>query len=201
MDSGNLAVVDGAGNGAAPGMARHMWTIGHSNRSLADFVALLQEAGVTRLVDVRTRPASRRFPWFHRGRLQTALKDAGIAYHWEGEALGGKRSATPDDAERHPALDEPGLRAFASHMETVAFRGAVDRLLTTPGEETAVMCAEADPARCHRALIADYLEAVRQRAVSHIMGPGRQQRHAVHHGARAVGGLLRYDRSQTERLL
>jgi uncharacterized protein (DUF488 family) len=178
-----------------------MRTIGHSNRTLADFLALLREAGVTRLVDVRTHPASRRLPWFNRGRLQTALAEVGIAYAWEGEALGGKRAEAAGDAEHHPALADPGLRAYASHMETVAFRSAVDRLLTTPGDQTAILCAEADPARCHRALIADYLEAVRQRAVSHIMGPGRQQRHAVHPGARAVGGLLRYDRSHTDRLL
>lgn len=194
-------MVDGAGAQPVPGMARHMRTIGHSNRALADFLALLQEAGVTRLVDVRTQPASRRFPWFNRGRLEAALDEAGIAYAWEGEDLGGRRPQGLADAERHPALDEPGLRAYASHMETTAFRGAVDRLLATPGEQTAIMCAEADPAHCHRALIADYLEAVRHRAVSHIMGPGCQQRHAVHPGARAVGGLLRYDRSHTERLL
>jgi uncharacterized protein (DUF488 family) len=178
-----------------------MLTIGHSNRALAEFLALLAAAGVRRLVDVRTAPASRRFPWFNRDQLAAALAEAGIAYDWEGADLGGRRPEAAADAERHPALGEAGLRAYARHMESAAFRAAVDRLLTSPSASTAVLCAEADPGRCHRALIADYLEAVRNHAVSHIMGPGRQERHAVHAGARAVGGILRYDRRHTERLL
>ena len=180
-----------------------MLTIGHSNRTLADFLAMLTEAGVRRLVDVRSRPSSRRFAWFNRGRLEAALAEAGIAYTWEGADLGGRRQpAEADaDAERHPALAEPAFRAYARHMESVAFRAAVDRLLTSPAATTCLMCAEADPDRCHRSLIADYLEIVRERPVSHIMGPQGQRRHAAHPGARAVGGLLRYDRTQTGRLL
>lgn len=178
-----------------------MLTIGHSNRALEDFLALLQEAGVERLIDVRSQPASRRFPWFSRGRLEAALSEAGIAYAWEGPDLGGRREERAEDGERHPALAEAGFRAYARHMEGAAFRTAVDRLLTSPGASTAVMCAERDPAHCHRSLIADYLEAVRERPVSHIMGPGHRERHAVHPGARPIGGILRYDRSQTERLL
>lgn len=178
-----------------------MRTIGHSNRPLADFLALLAGAGIERLVDVRSHPASRRFPWFDRGRLEAALAEAGIAYTWEGEALGGRRRGKAADAQRHPALDEAGFRAYARHMEGAAFRAAVDRLLAGPRDPTALMCAEADPARCHRSMIADYLEIVRAQPVSHIMGPDRQPRHAVHPGARAIGGILRYDRSHTEQLL
>lgn len=178
-----------------------MLTIGHSNRSLEDFLALLRQAEVQHLVDVRSHPASRRFPWFERGRLEAALEQSGIAYTWEGEDLGGRRSQRQADAERHPALEAAGFRAYARHMESPAFRSAVDRVLTGPGEGTAFLCAEADPGRCHRSLIADYLEVVRDRPVSHIMGPGSLERHAIHPGARLVDGLLRYDRSRTRRLL
>jgi uncharacterized protein (DUF488 family) len=178
-----------------------MLTIGHSNRSREAFLALLNEAGVQRVVDVRTQPSSRRFPWFSRRGLEAALTAAGIAYDWEGRDLGGRREPAEADAERHPALADAAMRAYARHMEGVAFRTAVDRLLTSPGGHTAILCAEADPDHCHRSLIADYLEIVRGRPVSHIMGPGHRQRHAVHSGARAVGGLLRFDRSHTERLL
>lgn len=178
-----------------------MWTIGHSNRPFADFLALLREAGVDHVADVRSYPASRRFPWFDQSRLEPALAEAGIAYSWEGRALGGRRKGRTADAEHHPALDRAGFRAYARHMEGDAFGEAVDRLLTGTAAATAVMCAEADPGGCHRSLIADYLEIVRGQPVSHIMGPGRRERHAVHPGARLVEGVLRYDRNRTERLL
>ena len=178
-----------------------MWTIGHSNRQLADFLALLRETAVEQVVDVRSHPASRRFPWFDRSRLEQALAEAAIAYSWAGKALGGLRKNHAGDEERHPALEQAGFRAYARHMEGDAFRHAVDDLLAGDHAPTAILCAEADPARCHRSLIADHLEIVRGEPVSHIMGPERRQRHVVHEGARAVDGVLLYDRNRTERLL
>lgn len=172
-----------------------MLTVGHSNRSLKGLLDLLGEAGVRHLVDIRSYPGSRRLPWFNREALARGAREAGIDYLWEGRALGGRRPQRAGDAERHPALSEDGLRAFARHMEEAQLREALDRLLALPPEATALLCAEVDAARCHRSLVADYLEAVRERPVSHIMGDGRLQRHTIHPGARVVGGLVRYDRS------
>lgn len=169
-----------------------MLTVGHSNRSLADFLGLLRETGVRRLVDIRARPASRRHPWFNDDRLAAALNTAGIDYQWEGRNLGGLRRSDPEDGARHPGLSGAGFQAFARHMEGPAFRKALDRLLAGPQGETALMCAEADPAHCHRTLVADYLELARAAPVHHIMGPGETRRHAPHPGARLMGGILRY---------
>ncbi|MEF8793934.1 DUF488 domain-containing protein [Thiohalorhabdus sp.] len=178
-----------------------MWTIGHSNRRYADFLALLRQAGIDQVVDVRSHPASSRFPWYDRSRLETGLAEAGIAYSWAGKAFGGRRKGHPADDERHPALKRSGFRAYARHMEDNAFSEAVDRLLAGAAGATSIMCAEAEPLRCHRSLIADYLEIVRGEPVSHIMGSGRRQSHAVHPGARLAGKGLRYDRNHTEKLL
>mgnify|MGYP006303688235 CR=1 FL=1 len=172
-----------------------MLTAGHSNRSLEGLIELLGVAGVRYLVDIRSYPGSRRLPWFNREALARGAGEDGIEYLWEGRALGGRRPRKAEDPERHPALPDDGLRAFARHMEGERFREATDRVLALPPEATVLLCAEADAARCHRSLVADFLEAVRERPVSHIMGDGRLQRHTIHPGARVVGGLLRYDRS------
>ena len=72
---------------------RPIRTIGHSNHPIERFVGLLRAGGVERLVDVRSMPWSRRWPQFGRERLAKSLAEAGIAYVWEGEALGGKPKA------------------------------------------------------------------------------------------------------------
>jgi uncharacterized protein (DUF488 family) len=169
-----------------------MLTVGHSNRSLEDFVGLLREAGVHRLVDIRSRPASRRHPWFNGEQLAATLAREGMDYQWEGRNLGGLRRSDPRDGERHPGLADTGFQAFARHMEGPAFRTALDRLLSGPKAATALMCAEEDPARCHRSLVADYLELAYAIPVLHIMGPGDIRRHAPHRAARLIGGILRY---------
>lgn len=167
-----------------------IYTVGHSNRSLDALVGLLEEAGVRCLADVRSRPGSGRFPWFNMGPLERRLEQQGMRYAWEGEALGGRRPASPAD-HRHPALAE-GYRAFAGHMETAEFRAGIGRLLALAGTgRTAFLCAEKDPAHCHRSLIADHL-TVRGHAVLHFIGPGKTRRHALHPAARVEGYGLVY---------
>jgi uncharacterized protein (DUF488 family) len=170
-----------------------IYTLGHSNRSLETLLGMLQDEGVGGLVDVRSRPGSGRFPWFNKAPLERALNRAGIGYVWEGEALGGRRPERPADA-RHSAL-ENGFRAFASHMETPEFRAGIDHLLELAcARRTALLCAEKDPAHCHRALIADYL-TVRGYGVLHLVAPGEARRHTLHPAAWLEGFGLVYDRS------
>lgn len=171
-----------------------MLTVGHSSHSQPDFLELLRASGIECLVDIRSHPGSRRHPWFNQESLARTLTEAGIEYRWEGRAFGGKRGHRPGDADRHPALTGAGLQAFARYMEEDRFREAIDRALTLSPEATALMCAEADPGRCHRSLVADYLEAVRDCPVFHIMGSGGRRRHTLHPGAHPVDGRLRYDR-------
>ncbi len=166
-----------------------VWTIGHSNRPIGELVRMLADTGIQRLVDVRAKPVSRRYPQFNREALGRSLRDAGIAYEWQGDVLGGFR--TPRPGSPHVAL-EGAFRGYADHMETSAFGRTLDELVAGP-QRTALMCAERKPSDCHRSLIADALLA-RGITVEHLIAPGVSTPAALRPEARLVGGQLRYDR-------
>src|SRR5688500_11134163 len=109
-------------------------TCGHSNRSIGEFLALLHAHGVTRLVDIRRYPSSRRHPQFSRDALAVALVESGIAYVHE-EALGGHREPRPDS--RNTALGAGWLRGYADHAATEAFRLALGRVVAVARDEEA----------------------------------------------------------------
>ncbi|MBI3067374.1 MAG: DUF488 domain-containing protein [Betaproteobacteria bacterium] len=166
-------------------------TVGHGNRSGAEFLALLGDARIEALVDVRAYPGSRRHPQFAREALERSLAEAGVRYLWEGTALGGRRRPAQDSP--HVALRNEGFRAYADHMMSQAFRQGLDRVLAIAGGgRTAIMCAERLPWQCHRWLIADYLvtHAVR---VLHIIAPGEPREHVPARELRVVEGRLVYD--------
>jgi uncharacterized protein (DUF488 family) len=166
-------------------------TIGHGDRELGVFLAMLREAGVCTLVDVRRHPGSRRYPHFGRDVLAAALGAGGIAYRWEGEALGGRRRARRDS--RHEALRSESFRGYADHMETTAFVDALGRVLDAArSAPLAVMCAERHPSQCHRQLVADAAIA-RGFAVVHLLEPGRAEPARLHPAARVEGESVVYD--------
>jgi uncharacterized protein (DUF488 family) len=168
------------------------WTVGHGNRSIEEFLALLKEAEVERLVDVRAYPASRRHPQFAREALEQSLVTAGIGYVWEGSALGGRRK--PAEQSPNVALRNPGFRAYADHMMGREFQDAHERLVEIGRtRRTAVMCAERLPWQCHRFFISDYLTAHSMRVI-HLIGPGAAQEHRLNSIARLRDGCLVYDR-------
>lgn len=167
-------------------------TIGHGNRAAEEFIALLRQGAVRHLVDVRAFPASRRHPQFERATLQRALRDAGIAYLWEGEALGGRRR--PRAGSPNSALRNPSFRAYADHMMQPAFRSALDRLIGLAARDrTAIMCAERLPWQCHRYLISDSVVA-RGMPVLHIVSADAPMPHRLSPLARLEGGVLVYDK-------
>lgn len=167
-----------------------VYTAGHGDRTLDGLIGLLQGKAVTLLVDVRAYPASRRHPQFNRDRLAEALAAAGIAYRWEGRDLGGLRR--PVAGSPHVAL-EPGLRGFADHMTSAAFRAAMFRLVGLAARERpALMCAERDPLQCHRKLIADALVAAGTRVV-HLLERGSTVEHRLDPRSRQHAGQLVYD--------
>lgn len=147
-----------------------LWTIGHSTRSLDEFLALLKDNAIEVLADVRHYPGSRKYPHFNVEPLQDVLQEAGIRYEAFTE-LGGRRKVQPDSpntAWRHPAF-----RGYADYMQTKEFRDGIERLKALASKQrTAIMCSEAVWWRCHRRLIADNLIA-RGEAVFHIMGNER----------------------------
>ena len=132
-------------------------TIGHSTRSIEEFIQLLEAHGIQQLIDVRTVPRSRHNPQFNRENLPDSLKARGIAYRHMPE-LGGLRHAKPDSVNL--GWRNASFRGYADYMQTDAFRAGVERLIKLSAQETtAIMCAEAVPWRCHRNLIADALVA------------------------------------------
>ena len=175
-----------------------IFTIGHGNRAIGEFVALLREAGIECVVDVRAYPVSRRHPQFARESLDKSLADAGVRYVWEGIALGGRRKL--EKHSPHVALKNPGFRAYAGHMATEDFQRALDRLIETgDGRRAAIMCAERLPWKCHRYLVADSLVA-RGAAVEHIIGANAMQQHALNPLARPQGDNLVYDAGEQRAL-
>lgn len=173
-------------------MSVTLHTAGHGNRSAEEFVALLKETGIGVLVDVRAHPASKRHPQFARAALEAELARAGIDYVWEGKDLGGFRKPRPDSP--HLALAAEGFRGYADHMETAAFEAATGRLVEMADKRrVAIMCAEKNPAECHRSFISDWLVA-HGVAVMHLIGPGQSQTHQLNPSARIIDARLIYDR-------
>jgi len=148
---------------------RTLHTIGHSTHLADRFTGLLQAHGVTTLADVRRVPRSRHNPQFDREVLAASLEAVAIGYvHLA--ALGGMRRPRPDSVNL--GLRSAGFRGYADHMQTDEFRQGLERLEALAGAgATAIMCAEAEPSRCHRALLSDALVA-RGWRVLHIRGDG-----------------------------
>ncbi len=170
-----------------------IFTAGHSNRAAAELVALLGEAGVLGVADVRRFPVSRRFPQHSRERLAPELERAGIAYSFLGDALGGRREPKgPVESSRNGAWRDPALRAFADALETPALEAGLAALeALARARPSAVLCAERDWRSCHRQILADALVARGWRVV-HLVRPGEREEHRLHPSARVVSGSLSY---------
>lgn len=166
-----------------------VWSIGHSSRTFAEFLALLQGQGVERIADVRRYPGSRAHPHFNPEPLAAALEEAGIEY-WPFPELGGRRAPLPHSANtiwRHP-----NFRGYADYMDSAEFGVGLERLVRAAGERrTALLCSEAVWWRCHRAMIADALKASGAE-VLHIMDHGKVVAHPYTAAASIVDGKLRY---------
>jgi uncharacterized protein (DUF488 family) len=175
-----------------------IYTVGHSNRPLDEFLALIDSAGIRTLVDVRAQPGSSRFPQYTSESLRKSLEARGIVYHWAGRQLGGMRE--PRSGSKHVAIESESLRAFADHMETEAFeKGIVGLVRIASQSPTALLCAERLPEDCHRGLIADFL-TLRGFSVRHLIAPDDIREHQLDARARRESMQLIYDRRMTERM-
>ena len=166
-----------------------IYTVGHSTRPIEDFIALLEAHGVEQLIDIRTIPRSRTNPQFNREALPETLQHAAIAYlHLP--ALGGLRHARPDSP--NTAWRNASFRGFADYMQTSEFAAAIAQLIDIgQAKQTAIMCAEAVPWRCHRSLVADGLTA-RGVLVEDILSPTRRSLHKLTPFARVEGTRVWY---------
>ncbi len=173
----------------APCEGPDVWTIGHSTRTLDEFLALLQAHGIQAIADVRRYPGSRRWPHFAGPALAASLRSCDIDYLWLPE-LGGRRTPLPDS--RNTAWRSASFRGYADHMETEVFAEGLHALLILIyGQRTALMCAEALWWRCHRALVADVLRWLGLK-VYHIQSLTSTVPHPYSPAAHMVGGRLTY---------
>ena len=155
---------------------RMLWTIGHSTRTIDEFITLLTTHGIQRIVDVRTIPRSRHNPQFNREALAKSLTQAKLAYIHRPQ-LGGLRKAKKDSF--NDGWKNASFRGYADYMQTDEFWTALEELIADGTDmKTAMMCAEAVPWRCHRSLIADAL-TVKKWTVWHIMSETKSDEHRL----------------------
>jgi uncharacterized protein (DUF488 family) len=164
-------------------------TIGHSTRTLEDFISLLREHDVQKVVDICTIPRSRHNPQFNREELPNSLKAMGIGYvHMPG--LGGLRHSVPDSP--NTGWRNLSFRGFADYMQKEEFEKSLRVLIElAKTERLALMCAEAVPWRCHRSLIADAL-SVRGVQVKHVLSSTSLQPHKITPWAKMNGTHITY---------
>lgn len=170
-----------------------VFTIGHGTREIEDFIDILEEYRIRRLVDVRSIPRSRHNPQFNKDTLPGVLENLEIGYCHVPE-LGGFRRPRADSP--NVGWRNEGFRGFADYMSTDAFEQSLTELAALSQEmRIALMCAETLPWRCHRSLIADAL-VLRGISVDHLFKHGTLQHHRVTPWARVDGLRLTYPSRQ-----
>ena len=168
-----------------------IWTIGHSTRTLEEFVTMLHSFNVEVIADIRSFPGSRKFPQFNKEALEISLPQNNIQYVHIKE-LGGRRKANPDS--KNTAWRHIAFRSYADYMETTSFKDGIKQLEQIAlKHRTAYMCSEAVWWRCHRSMVSDYLK-LRGWKVMHIMGTSKEQEHPYTAPARIVNNELNYEK-------
>jgi uncharacterized protein (DUF488 family) len=151
--------------------ALDLFSIGHSNIAAERFIALLQDAKVNAVVDVRSVPSSRRFPWFAKKNLEARLTADGIAYMAMGDMLGGR---PPDNR-----LYRDGIADYEAMAMEPQYQAGIDRLIDAAARSrVCLMCAEREPLDCHRCLLVARSLTERGFAVGHILHDGTIESHA-----------------------
>lgn len=173
-----------------------MLTFGHGRLQREELAALLTDAGVQAVVDVRRFPGSRANPAAAKGEIPALLGELGIDYRWD-QRLGGRRSLTKeqDAASQDTWWHVAAFRAYAGWTRTADFQQAAQQLWEQAREQTtAVMCSEAVWWRCHRRLIADVTQLQAGQDVRHLLHNGTTPAHHPSEGARlGPDGLVVWD--------
>ena len=173
-----------------------IFTIGHSNHEIEQFIELLERHAIEELADIRRFPGSRKHPHFNRERLQEALDGRGIRYCWI-EALGGRRKAAASGTSENLAWRSASFRNYADYMSSEEFRQGVATLVeASSARRPAMMCAEGLWWQCHRRLVSDFLLAQGFK-VEHIMPNGQLKPHILTPGAVVADGRVTYPAPRT----
>lgn len=151
-------------------VSKELFTIGHSNLSIEAFISLLQQHGITAVVDVRSHPYSRYLPHFNKSEIQASLQNTGIEYRFLGRELG----ARPND----PICYVDGKAPYEKIASTQLFKQGIKRLLKGANNyRIALMCAERDPITCHRSiLVCQHLREF-ELNINHILTDGNLEPH------------------------
>lgn len=173
-------------------MSLPFFTVGHSTRTIEDFVELLRVGGVRMVIDIRTVPRSRTNPQYNADSLGEALAASQIG-HGRIPALGGLRSRVREvPPERNGWWTNRSFHNYADHALGEDFRAGLDELVCLGRErQVAMMCSEAVWWRCHRRIVADHLIA-RGESVFHLMDGGRAEPARLSAGAHVEAGLVAY---------
>jgi len=153
-----------------------VWTIGHSTRSIEEFLELLALNQISRLVDVRSIPHSKRYPHFNTEALSRSLTESAISYTHLAE-LGGRRGKIAAvQPSPNSGWSKAPFRNYADYALTEPFQKGLESLLViAEHERVAIMCSEAVWWRCHRRIITDHLVA-RGVEVMHILSNSAPER-------------------------
>lgn len=166
-----------------------VYTIGHSTRPIEEFISLLKQHGITRLVDIRTVPGSRHNPQYGQQALEDYLGKNDIEYVYQKD-LGGLRPKVQHSINM--GWHNQSFRNYADYMQTDEFKKGIEQLIAQVREHTiAIMCAEAVPWRCHRSLVGDAL-LVRDIKVVDIISETSSKEHALTSFANVRGTDITY---------
>lgn len=170
-------------------LAPRIYTIGHSTRSITEFISVLKKHKIKLVADVRKIPKSRHNPQFESERLQRALEKENISYRLF-KGLAGRRS--PIKNSKNNAWRNNSFKGYADHMQTEEFKNELTKLINqSKRKRLAIMCAEAVPWRCHRSLIADALLA-KKIAVSDLFSENSAKPHNLPPFAKVRGNCITY---------
>src|SRR5215210_1805469 len=171
-------------------VSKTIYTVGHSNELLEEFIAMLQSVNIELVADIRSLPGSRKYPHFNKEELEVALLKNNINYLHLID-LGGRRKANKDT--KNTGWKHIAFRGYADYMETEAFLKGIKELESTALKTTtAYMCSEAVWWRCHRSMVSDYLK-LNGWEVLHLMSVGKVKEHPYTSPAKVIDGKLSYE--------
>lgn len=166
-----------------------IYSIGHSTRTIEEFLDLLDSFGIKVLADIRSMPGSRKYPQFNQEELKKSLEANGIEYLYIKE-LGGRRKLEKDS--KNTGWRNKSFQAYADHMETEEFESGISTLKKSALQKpAAMMCSEAVWWRCHRSMVSDYLKAKGWK-VLHIMSLNKATEHPYTSPAKILEGKVYY---------
>lgn len=169
-----------------------LYTIGHSTRTIEDFLAALRAHGIQKLIDIRAFPMSRRLPHFNREALEVALQENGIEYIWMKELGGRRKPRMAPERSPNVALRNDSFRNYADYMLTPEFHAGAEKVKDlAKSSRAAIMCAEMLFFRCHRMLVSDHF-SLQGHEVLHIQNENAPAPHRVTKEARFENGQVIY---------